>query len=256
MSDDHNIAQALAEARRSGHKLASYPGPTPRSKQHGFEIQTKAAELIGWQRTGWKVGCTSERAQTSLGTHSPFPGPLYRERLFRSGDTVPTDRTNSRVTEPEIAFALAKDLGPRERAYDVDDVLAGVASVHAAIEVVNPRLPKGFGDVIEWYVADGALNDAIVLGPPMRPLARERYREVRVTARSNGEIVGQGSGIEALGGPELVLTWLANELISKGMYLKAGDIISTGVIAGVFTSAPGERVEASFDSLGTVSVQF
>jgi len=256
MSDDQRIAEALAAGRKSGEKLAAYPGPTPKDKAHAFAIQTKARELLGWERIGWKVGCTSLRAQESLGTDAPFPGSLYRQRFFPAGSYVETHPTNSRVTEPEIAFTLARDLKARGKAYDVDEVLAAVESVHPSIEIVNPRLPKGFGDVVQWYIADGALNDAIVLGKPVKPLAREAYARLRVEARQNGKIIGQGTGAEALGGPEIVLTWLANDLIDKGLYLRAGDIVSTGVVVGVFSSNQGDRVEAKYDELGTISVQF
>jgi 2-keto-4-pentenoate hydratase len=256
MSDDRQIAAALAAGRKSGEKLSAYPGPKPVDKKHAFAIQTMAREMLGWERIGWKVGCTSLRAQESLGTDAPFPGSLYRERLFRSGDKIETQPSNSRVTEPEIAFRLARDLKQRGKLYDVDEVLAAVESVHPSIEIVNPRLPKGFGDVVEWYIADGALNDSIVLGSPVKPLAREAYAAIRVSARQNGKVVGEGTGAEALGGPENVLTWLANDLIDKGLYLRAGDIVSTGVVVGVFTSKLGDHVEATYDKLGSIAVQF
>jgi 2-keto-4-pentenoate hydratase len=256
MSDDRRIAEALAAGRKSGEKLAAYPGSTPRDKAHAFAIQTMARELLGWERIGWKCGCTSQRAQESLGTDAPFPGSLYRERLFESGSHLATHASNSRVTEPEIAFTMARDLKPRGKPYDVADVLAAVESVQPSIEVVNPRLPKGFGDVVEWYIADGALNDSIVLGKPVKPLPREAYAKLRVQAKQNGKIVGEGTGAEALGGPEIVLTWLANDLIDKGLYLRAGDVVSTGVVVGVFTSNLGDRVEANYDHLGSISVKF
>jgi 2-keto-4-pentenoate hydratase len=240
MSAEAEIARELAEARRSGRKLAAYPGPTPRNKAQAFAIQTQAQAILGWTQMGWKIGCTSERAQRSLNTDAPFPGPLYRERRFRSGDEVPTDPTNARVTEPEIAFTLARDLPERGSDYAVDEVLAAVASVHGSIEIVNPRLPKGFDDVVEWYIADGALNDAIVLGPAVKPLERSEYSAIQV----------------ALGGPEIALTWLANELLRRGLSLREGDVVSTGVIAGVFASARGQRVEAVYDRLGTIEVRF
>jgi 2-keto-4-pentenoate hydratase len=87
-------------------------------------------------------------------------------------------------------------------------------------------------------------------------LPREYYAKLRVQARQNGKVVGEGTGAEALGGPEIVLTWLANDLIEKGLHLRAGDIVSTGVVVGVFTSNLGDRVEASYDHLGSISVQF
>jgi 2-keto-4-pentenoate hydratase len=250
------IARILAEGRRSGEKIERYPGPKPANPQEAFAIQTAARGILGWKQRGWKVGCTSEIAQKALGTDSPFPGPVYSERLFKSGDFVPTKPSNWRVTEPEIAFTMASDLPARGRLYDVDDVLAAVASVHPSIECVNPRLPNGFSDPIEWYIADGAVSDALVLGPGIKPLARADYARITTEAKVNGKVISRGVGANALGGPELVLTWLANDLIAKGIHLKAGDIVSTGVITDVFSSQLGDEVIATYDKLGTITMRY
>jgi 2-keto-4-pentenoate hydratase len=220
--------------------------------KEAFAIQTAVRERIGWRHAGWKIGCTSEKAQKALKTDGPFPGPIYAERLYRSGDSVPTLAQNSRTTEPEIAFTMARDLPERGKVYSVDEVLAAVASVHPAIEIVNPRLPGGFSDPVEWYVADGGLSHALVLGEGVAPLPRESYARTAVHVTVNGAFKSNGIGANALGGPERALTWLANDLIAKGTLLRAGDVVTTGVVTDVFDTAIGDRVEASFEGLGTV----
>jgi len=249
------IIDALTEARKSGGKMKSYPGPTPSDKMTAFTIQSAVREKLGWKHAGWKIGCTSERAQKALKTDGPFPGPVYAERLYRSGIHLETLPENSRTTEPEIAFAMARDLPLRDGAYSVDEVLAAVASVHPAIEIVNPRCPKGFDDVVEWYIADGGLNHALVLGEGVEPLPREAYAKLTVNVSVNGQQKYSGLGANALGGPELALTWVANDLISKGLYLRSGDVITTGVITEVFDTNLGDEVVAICDKLGTVKVR-
>ena len=54
----------------------------------------------------------------------------------------------------------------------------------------------------------------------------------------------------------MALTWLAYHLNSHGLSLKAGDIVTTGVITEFFSAALGDVAEASFEHLGTVSVRF
>lgn len=250
------IIEALKAARLSGEKLGSYPGPVPATKAAAFAIQSRVKERIGWTQAGWKIGCTSERAQQALKTDGPFPGPVYRERLYASGVDLETHATNSRVTEPEIAFTLAADLAARGRSYGVDDVLAAVASVHPAIEIVNPRLPKGFDDAVEWYIADGALNHALVLGEGVKPLLRDAYAAIKASVSVNGRARYSGTGANALGGPEQALTWLANDLITKGLHLKAGDVVTTGVITEVFSCEIGDEVTADYEWLGKVEVGF
>jgi 2-keto-4-pentenoate hydratase len=253
MSD---AARILAEGRISGEKLSEYPSPAPGTKKDAFALQTAVRQHLGWEHRGWKVGCTSRLAQESLATDGPFLGPVYGERLFASGSEVPTKPSNWRVTEPEIAFTLKSDLPARGKPYDVAEVLLAVESVHPALEIVNPRLPKGFADKVEWYIADGGLNDALILGPAHTPLPRAAYARIRAEASLNGSVVGRGTGANALGGSEIVLTWLANHLIEKGLNLKAGDIVTTGVITEVFRSGLGDEIVASFEGVGTVRARF
>jgi 2-keto-4-pentenoate hydratase len=249
-------ARILAEGRISGDKISAYPSPAPGTKKEAFALQSAVRQHLGWKHRGWKVGCTSRLAQESLATDAPFPGPVYGERLFASGSEVPTKPSNWRVTEPEIAFTLKGDLPARGKPYDAVEVMMAVESVHPAVEIVNPRLPKGFSDKVEWYIADGGLNDALVLGPAHKPLSVADYAKVRAEAKLNGRVVGRGTGANALGGSEIVLTWLANHLIEKGLNLKAGDIVTTGVITEVFRSGLGDEIIASFEGVGTVRARF
>jgi 2-keto-4-pentenoate hydratase len=255
MSRDEMV-RALIEGRRSGGKMTIYPGREPKDMVEAFAIQTAVREAIGWTHAGWKIGCTSERAQRALNTNGPFPGPVYRELIFASGVRIATLPENSRVTEPEIAFTMAQDCKTSGRPLGVDDVLAAVASVHPAIEIVNPRLPRGFNDSALWYVADGGLNHCLVLGSPIPPLPRADYAAIRARVFRNGEVAGEGSGANALGGPELALTWLANALLAAGQHLRAGDVVTTGVVTPFYFADQGDLVEAVFEPLGSVSLRF
>lgn len=254
MSHEATIS-ALRNARLSGEKLTHYPGPVPASMAEAFAIQSAVRSSIGWKHVGWKIGCTSERAQKALKADGPFPGPVYEERLFPSGSHVQTLASNSRTTEPEIAFTLARDLPRKNEPWSVAEVLSAVATVHPSIEIVNPRLPKGFNDVVEWYVADGGLSHALVLGPGVAPLKQDSYAKITNRISINGQSKFTGLGANALGGPELALTWLANDLIKRGLFLRAGDVVTTGVITEVFDTSLGDLVEATYDLIGSVTVQ-
>jgi 2-oxo-3-hexenedioate decarboxylase/2-keto-4-pentenoate hydratase len=250
------VVSALAEGRTSGGKMKAYPGDTPKDMAEAFAIQTAVREKTGWTHAGWKMGCTSKRVQEALGTDRPFPGPVYRERLFRSGVHLETRPENFRTTEPEVAFTMARDLPKRDRPYTADEVMAAVKSVHAAIEIVNPRLPKGFEDSILWYVADGGLNDSLIINDGIPPLPREKYAGLTCRVSVNGVQTCTGEGHLAAGGADLALTWLANDLIEKGQHLKAGEVITTGLITPIFFGKIGDVVEVDYDLIGKVSVRF
>ncbi|MGB9140668.1 MAG: fumarylacetoacetate hydrolase family protein, partial [Aestuariivirga sp.] len=94
-----------------------------------------------------------------------------------------------------------------------------------------------------------------VLGPGVNPLARSDYARITNHVSINGESRYSGIASNALGGPELALTWLANSLIAKGLFLRAGDVVTTGVITEVFETHIGDHVEATYDLIGKVTVQ-
>lgn len=255
MSDTSVIA-AFAAARKSQSPLASLPEELPPDYGRAFRLQCAVTRELGWTQAGWKIGCTSERAQKALNSPAPFPGTIFTNRVYRSGEFFPTIAENRRVTEPEVCFTMAKDLPPRERAYSVDEVMAAVAHVCVAIEVVNPRTPLGFSDPAPWFTVDGGLNEGIVLGEARKPLTRAQYASLRGEVTWNGRKMQGGVGANALGGGDLALTWLANHLNGHGMGLKEGEIITTGVITEFFSSGTGDDVEVDFEHLGQVTVKF
>ncbi len=253
---DTDIISAFAEARRSQQHLLSLPEPAPPDLGRAFALQCAITRELGWTQIGWKIGCTSARAQKALNADGPFPGTMFSNRIFRSGDHVPTIASNKRVVEPEVAFTMAGGLPPRGQPYSVEEVLGAVASVHAAVEIVNPRTPNGFADPVPWFVVDGGLNDSIVLGEARNPLASEAYAAMQAGVTWNGREMQGGVGVNALGGGDKALTWLASHLNGQGMGLKEGDIITTGVITEFFSANLGDRIEAVFEGLGKVTLSF
>ena len=254
--NDADIITAFAEARRSQQHLANLPEPTPPDVDRAFALQCAITRQLGWHQIGWKIGCTSARAQKALNADGPFPGTMFSNRVFRSGAHVPTIATNKRVVEPEVAFTMARGLPPRGQLYSVEEVLAAVASVHAAIEIVNPRTPNGFADPVPWFIVDGGLNDSIVLGEARKPLAPEAYAALKASIDWNTREMQGGTGANALGGGGKALTWLANHLNGHGLGLKEGDVITTGVITEFFSAGLGDSVEAEFEGLGKVTLTF
>lgn len=56
------------------------------------------------------------------------------------------------------------------------------------------------------------------------------------------------------GGPFGVIAWLANHLNAMGLSLKAGEIVSTGVMTDIYDSASGEALVAQYDFPASVEV--
>jgi len=252
----NELARALAEARTRGLKLADYPGPAPADSAAAFALQCEAARLTGWRQTGWKIGCTSQMAQKMLRTDSPFPGPVYAERTIADGGTVAFADQALRLVEPEIAFTMGHDLPPCGRERPVEEVIEATACVHLSLELVNRRLPGGLEDGNTWNIADGGCNDAFVLGPANPVLPAGRYAGLELTVTKNGEVASTGIGANALGGPDIALAWLANHLNAHGLMLKAGDVVTTGVVTGLIYVEAGDEIISTCAELGEVSALY
>lgn len=255
MSDNQVIA-AFAAARKSQSPLSHLPEPDAPDLARAFRLQCAVSKELGWEQAGWKIGCTSERAQKALNAAGPFPGTMFSNRVYRSGEMFPTTPENKRVVEPEVCFTMEQALPPRGRDYSVDEVMAAVAHVCVAIEVVNPRTPKGFGEEVPWFIVDGGLNEGIVLGEARKPLSRAQYASLKGQVTWNGRDMQGGVGSNALGGGDLALAWLANHLNGHGLGLKEGEIITTGVITEFFSAGLGDDIEVRFEHLGLVTVKF
>ena len=57
-----------------------------------------------------------------------------------------------------------------------------------------------------------------------------------------------------LGHPLNALTWLANALNDRGLALRAGDCITTGVTTDIYLAEKGDRVVADFGPVGSVEL--
>ncbi len=250
-----NIAASIVSARRSLTKLAEYPGAAPVNLDEALAIQDAVVTEFDEPVAGWKIGCTSEAAQSALGTDGPFFGPVIGSRFYATGASVETCAQSLRVVEPEIALRLKSDIAPRSEPYTVSEVMAAVDTAHPSLEVIDRRLPGGFEDGVLWHVADCGLNDALVLGPGTLEVPVERLPDIKVEARVNGETISTGVGSNALGGAEQALLWIANTFSTLGRTLEAGQIVTTGLVTSIFAVEPGDEVEAVYEDLGSVSVK-
>lgn len=258
-------AALLRGARRLGRPLSALPEAChPRSVAEGYAVQ--AAYLAGpsaddgpLEPRGFKLACTSAKAQQALSTDGPFYGRLVAGALHDSPATIAAGGFLFRLVEPEFAFRLARDLPPRDAAYDETEVAAAVVDLHPAIEVVSSAFGEAWWQVgAPSLAADNAGHGCLVLGPAVPGWKALDLPERAVSLVLNGRTVSDGRGANALGGPLTALTWLANTLRTEkpGPGLRAGDLVTTGVVTGFELLSAGDRAEADFGGLGRVALQF
>ncbi len=202
---------------------------------------------------GKKIGVTSAVVQKTFGVEQPDFGHLLSGMQLHDGDTVPTDRLIQPRAEGEIAFVLKSDLaGPGIRP---EDVLAATDCVRACFEIVDSRI-RDWKIKIEDTVADNASSGMFVVGRQSVPVAKADLTGCRMRLEKNGETVGTGTGAASMGSPVNAMVWLANQLGSLGIVLRAGEIILSGSLGPLVPVVRGDGMKLSIEGIGETSVSF
>ncbi len=229
----------------------------PASRAEGYAIQAFLERHSSQPLFGWKIAATSLDGQRHIGVDGPLAGRLLSERAYENGATLSLAANRMRLAEPEFAFLMAGDLAPRPTAYQVDKVLNAVASLHVAIELPDSRFEHVSGAGAPQLIADNACGHEFVLGAATSADWRAMdLAQVRVSGSVRGKLECEGKGANVLGDPRVALTWLVNELSELGIWLKAGQVVTTGTCLKPMPVAPGDTVWAGFGALGEVTVRF
>lgn len=216
-------------------------------------INTRFWEAQGRKIVGRKAGLTAKAVQTQLGVDQPDFGVLFDDMRIADGGRLDPSLALQPKAEAEIAFILSSDLP------DVDttpeQVAAAVATVHAAIEIVDSRIADWkitFADT----VADNGSSAFFVLADEGRPLPGLDIWTAGMVMQINGEMVSLGVGAAALGNPLNAAAWLARTLAARGEPLRAGDILLAGALGPMVALTPGDRVEAFVGGIGSCSFSY
>ncbi|MGW3401884.1 2-keto-4-pentenoate hydratase [Streptomyces zhihengii] len=202
---------------------------------------------------GHKVGLTSASMRKLLGVHEPDFGHLLDDMVHRDGGAIRAARYCAPRIEPEICFRLARPLhGP---GVTLSDVLGATDAVAPALEIVDSRI-RDWRITLADTVADNASSAGLVCGP-WTPIANAPdLAAVTVDLLVDGSRVATGSSEKVMGHPAAAVAWLANTLATHGRRLDPGHVILPGAITTALHISVGQKAEARFGALGSVSVSF
>ena len=245
---------AARRSRRPIPGLGSSRSPT--SAGDAYAIQDAVVLLQNGDRVGYKIGATSKRAQTYLGLDGPIFGQVLSDTLFRSPAEVLPEGLNFALAEPEFAFRLRKDLPSKDRPFERGRVEASIGALVPAIEIVTSAWENWEEQGAFPLIADNGAHGCLVLGEDIEDWQRMDLAEHKVGIEINGESKGKGTGANCLGHPLNALTWLANETALRGDGLRAGEIVTTGVVTPFHYLEFGDQAVADFGQLGQVSLRY
>ncbi|MHA1152576.1 MAG: 2-keto-4-pentenoate hydratase [Alphaproteobacteria bacterium] len=257
-------AELLLAARRELSPIAALPEDCrPTTAAEGYRIQAALVAARGGELAGFKIGATSQVARALLATEEPFHGGLFADGIHDSPAILSAGDTNFRLIEPEFAFRLGADLPARKAPYGRDELVEAIAGLHPAFEVVNSAFGAAWtGAGLAQLIADNGVHACLVLGPAMADWRNLDLAVQEVVFESDGTEVGRGRGANALGHPLLALAWLADlgvlvdsvTQVCRG--LRAGDLITTGLVTPFAYAEAGTSLRADFGPLGAVELAF
>ena len=205
------------------------------------------------RRVGYKIGLTSARMQKMCSIDHPIAGVVLEQRLSASGVSLSLSSLIHLGIEFEICVRLGRDLAPRERPYQLDEVTQAVDAVAPAFEVVDDRNSAYPLDLI-CLTADNAWNDGLILG--RFQTSWPDLAAARGVVECNGTQIDEGHGRDVLGHPCEPLRWLANHLSERGQTLHAGEIVSTGSLVTTRFPVAGDHYKFTVEGVGAVEVSF
>ena len=232
------------------------PSETKRlSLTEAYAAQDRLRDALlgrGERVAGWKAGFTSKAGQESWEVTEPVCAFLLASGVLASGAEIPAARFVKPGVEAEVAFVMKHDLaGPGVTA---PRALQAVEGAVPALELIDFRHSgKAVGTDV---VADGVYAKAIVLGGALTPLAGIDLALEGLLYEQSGTVVATNTAYEVMGNPLNSLAWIANHLGSRGLGLRAGDVVMTGSVSKILTARAGDTVRATFTRLGSVSVRF
>jgi len=235
-----------------------YPGLT---SEQGYAAarELHAHRLAqGWKPAGRKIGFTNRTLWQRYGVHEPMWGMVYdRTLVHASGNhaTLSLEGLAQPRIEPEIAVKLAR----APRSSDAAELLACIEWFAHAVEIVqchHPDWKVGIADCC----ADNGLHGRLVVGSPVSTLDAARLPSVEIELFKRERRVDRGVGENVLGSPLLSLGYLVDLLAKQPQApaLRAGEIITTGVLTDAHAVAPGEtwHTEISGLPLDGLAIEF
>jgi 2-keto-4-pentenoate hydratase len=210
----------------------------------------------GWKPLGRKIGFTNRTLWERYGVHEPMWGTVYDRTLIHAQNgraSVPLAGLAQPRIEPEIAVKLAR----APRSSDESELLDCIEWFAHSIEIVQCHHPDWKVSIADCC-ADNGLHGRLVLGSRVDSVDAAELPSVEVKLFKHERLVDRGLGANVLGSPLLSLGYLV-ELLAKqpaAEPLRAGEIITTGVLTDAHPVAPGEAWHTEVSSFPGLALAF
>jgi 2-keto-4-pentenoate hydratase len=232
------------------------PPDRPASISDAYDIQERYVALLRGEHgdaVGYKVGLTSATMQAFCGIDHPIAGVVLANRVHETGATVRRADFGRLGLEFEIAVRIKSDVPVTAVPYTAEMIAPHIDGVCAAIEIVDDRRADYAKLDVLSLVADNSWNAGIVLSqfatrwPDLEPVLGRATRD--------GVAIGEGFGRDILDHPFNSAAWLATQLASRGVGLKADQVVMTGSVMKTVFPDSDASYRFELGGLGVVEVR-
>ena len=260
-SDPHFEPHSAAKFLVDQHAVKAHNDMLPseyrvNSLERAYQVQDVIiAEMMtnGREIAGYKVGLTTPRMQAMCGIDQPIGGAVFADVLDKSGASISLSNYGRVGLEFEICVKLGRAIGPEDGPFMRDNIAGYVSDIAPAFELIDDRNADYSNLNIFSLVADNSWNAGVVLGPWSSYSGD--LSALQGVLSLNGEKIDEGSGADVLGHPLESLAWMANNLVSRGGGLNAGDLVMTGSLIPTRFPEVGQSYRFTFDALGAVELE-
>lgn len=220
------LCNLLLKAHRSGVPITVAPELEPATADLAYAIQREVLAQRKLSIGGWKVGAKSPQVNAqyaALPSDCVMPEPAY----------LPLAHYPSIGVELEIAFAFSRSFPPRAEGYSSREILAGLSTMGAAIEIVSSRI-AGWPDCGKLsQLADMQNHGALIVGEMVEYDENFPFLDPLAEMRMENELLFTGTGRNPAGDPRWLLPWIVNYRCAQNQAVNAGEIITTGSYVGM-----------------------
>ncbi|MDQ1081147.1 2-keto-4-pentenoate hydratase [Pseudoroseomonas cervicalis] len=202
---------------------------------------------------GWKVGLTNDAAQRRFGVPHPLAGPIYEATVrARSGAELPARFAAVPVVEADLIVRV-KDEGIATAGEDHVAILRHLDQVIPFIEMPDLALAdlKQMDGPNLMAIGVGARLGVVGEAIPVQADAAfaQRLGRMQVRFADDQKELSSAPGSALLGHPLNVIPWLVKDLASRGLALRAGDLISLGGFSPALPAEAGRRYSVTYTGL-------
>ena len=261
--DDSNLdriksaAKELTELRHTGRFTPRLPeGTCPQTFEDALKVQDRTIRILG-EVGGWK--CSVPNGERKVAMAPIFASSISSSDTYKVMPASPDANGIARV-EPEIAFMLGRDLPPRDEPYTEAEMRGAIKETHLVLEVLASRYNDVKAVTFIEQLADCISNQGLVIGPVVTHDIDVHVNEIPLTFErldtTPPTMIRTHPGKHPDGHPLLPFYWLVNFQSSRGIGLKAGQIVTTGSYAGAVDVPLDAPIRVKFGDLGEMNVRF